>query len=115
MAQSTQATESPLVLLLQRKLEALEARLERTENSMLDTQSHAQQSDSRVDQLEFTVQRLLEQKNSNEFTAAAPLLQPPPPPPPPLLENRRAIIADLRETGDERSVSGILRSRKESP
>ena len=77
VAQSTQVTESPLVLLLQRKLEALEARLERTENSLLDTQSHAQQSDSRVDQLEFTVQRLLEQKNSNQSTAA-PLLLPVP-------------------------------------
>jgi hypothetical protein len=116
LAQSTQVTESPLVLLLQRKLEALEARLERTENSLLDTQSHAQRSDSRVDQLEFTVQRLLEQKNSNESTAAAPLLQPPPPPPPPpLLDYTRPIIADVRETGDERSVSGSLRSRKQSP
>jgi hypothetical protein len=69
-----------------------------------------------VDQLEFTVQRLLEQKNSNESTAAAPLLQPPPPPPPPpLLDYTRPIIADVRETGDERSVSGSLRSRKQSP
>eukprot|EP01047_Picozoa_sp_COSAG01_P066868 COSAG01_NODE_9319_length_2484_cov_33.030608_1_plen_554_part_01 len=113
VAQSTQVTESPLVLLLQRKLEALEARLERTENSLLDTQSHAQRSDSRVDQLEFTVQRLLEQKNSNESTAA-----PLPPPPPPLLDYTRpidTIIADGREAGDGRSVSGSLRSRKQSP
>jgi hypothetical protein len=113
--QSTQVTESPLVLLLQRKLEALEARLERAENSMLDTQSHAQQSDSRVDQLEFTVQRLLEQKNSNESTAAPLLQPPPPPPPPPLPDYTRPVIADVRGTGDERSVSGSLRSRKQSP